>query len=233
MVSLEWIFYMMIIFFALVGSLRGWQREVLAMTGLIASIAALNQFGYRFIDALVRIAPTEQATQAGVELERAYFYGQLIFHCTVAFFSYQVVARLAEGAAGNRFGDKMREGFQRRFIGAIIGSFNGYLLIGTIWSFLEFKLTAEGYVQRLFGEGYPFDQAVIRRPDALISIPNPATCTNILDVNQLYQLSITAAHEACRIDLGAVPYLPLALANPNIWLLLFFIAFFIVIVALI
>jgi hypothetical protein len=173
------------------------------MTGLIASIAALNQFGYRFIDALVRITPTEQTIQAGVELQQAYFYGQLIFHCTIAFFSYQVVARLAEGAAGNRFGDKVREGFQRRFIGAIIGAFNGYLLVGGIWSFLEHRLTQNGYEPLPLGEPYPFPVELITRP--------------IMTADSM----------------GIVNYLPLSFINPNLWLLLFFVAFFIVIVALI
>ncbi|MBK8431383.1 MAG: CvpA family protein [Chloroflexi bacterium] len=203
MVSLQWIFYMMIIFFALVGSLRGWQREVLALTGLIASIAALNQFGYAFINNLVNGFTFTETPLDSTQLEQAFFRAQLIFHCTIAFFSYQVVAKLAEGVAGNRFGDRMREGFQRRFIGAILGAVNGYLVIGGIWSFLEFQLTPTGYVQRALNTPYPFDANLIVRP--------------LMDAT----------------NMGVVQYLPLALIGPNLWLLFFFVAFFIVIIALI
>lgn len=203
MVSLQWIFYTMIIFFALIGSLRGWQREVLALTGLIASIAALNQFGYSFISNAVAGFTFRAVPLTEAEVQQAFFRAQAVFHCLIAFFSYQVVARLAEGVAGNRFGDRMREGFQKRFIGAFIGAVNGYLLVGGLWSFLEFELTPTGYVQRALGTGYAFDPSIITRPAMEVG------------------------------DMGFVQYLPLALIGPNLWLLFFFVAFFVVIIALI
>lgn len=197
MISLQWIFYLMIIFFALVGSIRGWQREVLALTGLIASIAALNQFGYTIVSNISNLTGIidELARQ------QRFFQIQAIFHCTIAFFSYQVVARLADTVSGGKLGDRAREGFQRRFIGSIIGAINGYLLVGGLWSFLEFRLIDTGYIRLPVGDPYPFAETVITRPDVTTVV--------------------------------VVDYLPLALISPTFWLLFFFVAFFVVIVALV
>ncbi len=45
MISLQFIFFFMIIFFSMIGYMRGWQREVISLTGLIGAIAMLVQFG--------------------------------------------------------------------------------------------------------------------------------------------------------------------------------------------
>jgi uncharacterized membrane protein required for colicin V production len=164
MVSLQFVFYFMIIFFALIGYLRGWQREVIALTGLIASIAALIQFG----DSITRLIGSFAGGQQGVidpfAVRRQQFWIQAIFHSLIAFFSYQVVARLAEQATGGRLGERMRADLEKRILGAIIGAINGYLVIGGLWGFLEYQITEVGYVQLPLGEPYPFDPSVIVRP---------------------------------------------------------------------
>lgn len=199
MLSLAWIFYLLIVFFALIGSLRGWQREVLALTGLIASIAALNQFGYTFVNSVNNLTGAVD----DLTIRQNFFRIQAIFHCTVAFFSYQVVARLANSVSGGRLGDRVRGAFQQRFIGAVLGALNGYMLVGGLWSFLEFELRPEGYVQLPLGQPYPFSEEIIIRP--LINVS----------------------------EISVVNYLPIALIGPNLWLLFFFVAFFIVIIALV
>lgn len=200
MISLQWMFYLMVIFFALVGSIRGWQREVLALTGLIASIAALNQFGFVIVTNIANLTGAAD----DLMLQQRFFQVQAIFHCTIAFFSYQVVARLADTVSGGKLGERAREGFQRRFIGSIVGAFNGYLLVGGLWSFLEFRLSANGYVPLGVGEPYPFSEQIIIRPELTESVSTTV-----------------------------VQYLPIAVIGPNLWLLFFFVAFFIVIIALV
>lgn len=205
MISLEWMFYLLISFFAVVGALRGWQREVIALAGLIGSIAALNQFGFVLVEIgtrLVDFVGRSPDTADIFFLEKRQFWVQFSFHIVIAFFSYQVIARLADNAAGNRFGDRIRIGFQRRFIGGILGLMNGYLLIGTLWAFLEYRLSPIGYERLPIGEPYAFAPDVITRP-----LYDPA------------------------FDIAS--WLPFGLINPNVWLLMFFIAFFVVIIALI
>jgi len=204
MVSLHFVFWFMVIFFTLIGYLRGWQREVIALSGLVASIAALSQFGDSITGLVGGLTGTVQPNPADpFAFQRQQFWIQAIFHGTIAFFSYQVVARLANQATGGRFGERLRSGLERRVIGAMIGAVNGYLTIGSMWGFLEYQVTQAGYVQLPPGQPYPFDPSVIVRPG-------------------------TAAAAAAVAD-----YLPMGLFSPSVWLILFFISFFVVIIALI
>lgn len=201
MVSLQFVFWFMVVFFALIGYMRGWQREVIALTGLIASIAALIQFG----DSITRLVGALTGADATdpLAIRRQQFWIQAILHSLIAFFSYQVVARIADQATGGRLGERLRGGLEKRILGALIGAFNGYLVIGTLWGFLEYQLTPGGYVQLGPGEPYPFEPGIIMRPD----------------------MAAAAA--------SLTEYLPMGLFSPTVWLILFFASFFIVIVALI
>ena len=198
MISLEWMFYLLILFFGLIGAIRGWQTEIIAMAGLLGSIAALNSFGYPLANAIQLVLTSEAS------LDIQFFWVQFVFHIVVAFFSYQVIARLADRAPGAKFGDRLRVNFQRRFIGGCLGGINGYLLVGGLWCFLEFRLTLGGYERLAPGVQYFFSPEVVQRP--LITDPTA------FDV---------------------VSYLPFAMFSPAIWLVFFFISFFIVIIALI
>ena len=42
MISRAIIFWIMVVFFSLIGYLRGWQKEAIALSGLIASVAVLQ-----------------------------------------------------------------------------------------------------------------------------------------------------------------------------------------------
>lgn len=204
MVSLHFVFWFMVIFFTLIGYLRGWQVEVIALSGLLASIAALSQFGDSITGLIGGLTGTVQLNPTDpFAFQRQQFWIQALFHGAIAFFSYQVVARFAHQATGGRLGERLRSGLERRIVGALIGAFNGYLAIGSIWGFLEYQITESGYVQLPPGQPYPFDPSVIARPEA------------------------TAAAAAL------LEYLPMGLFSPNVWLILFFVSFFIVIVALI
>lgn len=204
MVSLTFVFWFMVVFFTLIGYLRGWQREVIALSGLIASLAALVQFGdsiTRLVGALT--GTIQAAANDPMAFRRQQFWIQAIFHSAIAFSSYQVVARLADQATGGRLGERLRSGLERRIVGALIGAMNGYLAIGGLWGFLEYQITDVGYVQLPPGQPYPFDPSVIVRPAA----------------------------DAAAMALAG--NLPMGLFSPTVWLVLFFVSFFIVIVALI
>jgi hypothetical protein len=155
MLSLGTLFWLMVLFFGIIGSLRGWTREVIATSGLILSLFTINQFG----SLLLGVAPTGGA----ISPERQRFYYLTILHLVIAFFSYQGPA-----FAGTRFGERLRvrDNFQDKLLGLIVGSLNGYLIIGSLWSFLEYRVQATGEWMRLpLGEPYPFDFSVLIRPD--------------------------------------------------------------------
>ena len=204
MISLAIIFWIMVVFFSLIGYLRGWQKEAIAVSGLIASVAVLQQFGYELVTLIgaATISPDNLLADPNYQLKQQ-FWIQVVFHAVTAFFSYQVVARLADNVTGGRIGERLRANLEKRIVGALLGLVNGYLLVGGLWSFLEYQVTQVGYQPLAPGVAYVFDPTVVARP--------------LLD---------TSAMEL-------VSYLPLGVFTPTIWLLFFFIAFFVVIIALI
>lgn len=204
MISISLFFWFMVVFFALIGYLRGWQREVIALSGLVASIAALSQFGddlTRLVGAFVTVGDTTIDPQSALMRQR--FWIQALFHALVAFFSYQVVARIANQATGGRLSERIRANLEKQILGAFIGALNGYLFIGGLWGFLEYRLTQGGYAQLGPNEMYPFGADLITRPIADAAAATLAT------------------------------FLPQGVFSPTVWLILFFVSFFIVIVALI
>lgn len=205
MISIHVIFWLMVIFFALIGYLRGWQKEVIALTGLIASISALNQFGYPIVTFMNNAPFVEPIVDADpLAMHRREFMVQAIFHVVIAFFSYQVVARLADVTPGGKLGARLRGALEKQIIGAIVGAANGYLLVGGLWGFLEYRITENGYERLLpLNQPYPFEMDVLTRP----------------------------AVETAAMSLAE--YLPMGVLTPAVWLILFFAAFFIVIIALI
>lgn len=204
MISLAIIFWILVIFFSLIGYLRGWQKEAIALSGLIASIAVLQQFGYELVTLIgnATISPDNLLADPNYQLKQQ-FWIQAVFHSITAFFSYQIVARLADNVTGGRIGERLRANLEKRIVGALIGLANGYLLVGGLWSFLEYQVTPAGYVALTPGVAYVFDATVVSRP---------------LIESSAMQL---------------VAFLPMGVLTPTIWLLLFFIAFFVVIIALI
>lgn len=161
MVEIGTFFWILVALFALIGALRGWTREVVATSGLILSLFALNQFGPLIVG--VARAGLESGMAADIPQEgirRQQFYILSIIHLVIAFFSYQGPA-----LAGSRMGDRLRirDNFQDKLLGGIIGTINGYLVVGTIWSFLEYQIIDGGYAQLPVNVDYPF--ATITRPE--------------------------------------------------------------------
>lgn len=163
MISLGTIFWLLVGFFGLIGALRGWTKEVIATSGLVLSLFALNQFGFLIIDLLG--SGGDVTTTAGgdvVPVARQQFYILSLIHLTIAFFSYQGPA-----IAGRRIGDRLRvrDSLQDKVLGLLVGSINGYLIVGTLLAFLEYRIIGTGTWERLqIGVQYPFDPTVLTRP---------------------------------------------------------------------
>ncbi len=203
MINLFLLFSMSLVLFAMIGYMRGWQKEVIALSGLVGAIAVLQQFGFEIVSFLGMVPVEGAGLQELADIRRQQIYVQAIFFVIIVFFSYQVVTRLAVTASGGRLGDRLRSGFERRVIGMFVGTLNGYLVVGSLWSFLEYVPIPTGYDHLLPGIEYPFDPTVIIRP-----------------VINTFALTFTE-------------WLPLGIFSPTVWLILFFVTFFIVIVALV
>ncbi len=160
MISLGTTFWILVAFFGLIGALRGWTKEVIATSGLILSLFAVNQFGTLLFGMLGGTGG--DAAAEAFSPERRQFYILATIHLSFAFFSYQ-----GPVVAGRRIGERLRvrDNFQNILLGLIVGSMNGYLIVGSLWSFLEYRLIAATEWKRLDpGIPYPFDVETIIRP---------------------------------------------------------------------
>jgi uncharacterized membrane protein required for colicin V production len=136
MISLLVIFWIFVIIFAFIGILRGWAKELLVM---LSGILAL------FLLALVeRYIPAVTSSMSGTTL---------FWFRTVVLLALACVGYLAPRLPPLAINVKLSfESLQNSILGMLIGAFNGYLVVGSIWHFLE-------------KAGYPFAN-FISAPDA-------------------------------------------------------------------
>ena len=126
MMQLSAVLVMMSIFFAIIGFLRGWNREIVATAGIVLGLFALFQF-----DTILR-----GTLLANVSRDQVFFVQTGIF-AAIVFFAYQT--RSITGADIRRE-EREREGrdnLQESVLGALLGALNGYLIWGSIWYFMD------------------------------------------------------------------------------------------------
>jgi uncharacterized membrane protein required for colicin V production len=137
MVSLTTVFWLLVAMFAIVGAMRGWAKELLVTFSVILAI---------FIITVLRTYVPFFQSFATTANARTVFWLLSTIVILMAFFGYQTpnLARLA----GGRFA---RERLQDTLLGLFLGALNGYLLVGTLWF----------YLNQL---GYPFDVIIPPTP---------------------------------------------------------------------
>jgi uncharacterized membrane protein required for colicin V production len=203
MIDLLLLFIILVAFFAMVGYLRGWQREVITMFGLVGGVAMLQRFAYEILNLIGVTVETGAAQAALDDSRRSQVLVQALIFVLIAFFSYQIVGALAVRVSGGKLAERLRATLERRIIGLLFGALNGYLIVGTFWAFLEYAPVPDGYSQLSPDRLYPFNPLTIVRPTV-----------------------DTAARAFTEM-------LPLGVLSPDIWLIVFFLMFFFVIIALI
>lgn len=119
MIQLYSLMWVLAVFFAIVGFQRGWNRELIATSGIILGFFALFQFDSIFRGTLLLSFPPEQA-----------FFIQAAIFLAIVFFAYQNRVLIVEPRPG-------RQNFQSGLLGAVVGFVNGYLIGGTLWYFLD------------------------------------------------------------------------------------------------
>ena len=119
MVQLSSMMWILATFLGIVGFLRGWNREVVVLAGVLLTMFALFQF-----DALIRGTLLLKFSHAQT------FIIQAAVFLAVVFFAYRNEAFVPEQRSGAK-------GFQAGILGSVIGFINGYLIGGTLWYFLD------------------------------------------------------------------------------------------------
>lgn len=136
MIQLTSVLWLAIFTFATIGYLRGFDKELIATAGIMLALFTLTQFNSFFVS----------VTSGAGNPARTLFYVQATLLLLVTFFAYQTppgrFARLAGGTS-------RRDILQNKLLGILTGGFNGYLVFGSLWFYLDEK-------------GYPLD--AIRPP---------------------------------------------------------------------
>jgi uncharacterized membrane protein required for colicin V production len=125
MMQLSALLWLMAFIFGFIGFRRGWNKEVIAMSGIILGLFALFQFDDLIRGTLLVNVPGDQ-----VMLVQAILFGIIVF------FAYQTRALIGQDAVRARGGDG-RDELQSHILGAIVGFLNGYLIWGTLWYFMH------------------------------------------------------------------------------------------------
>lgn len=120
MVGLTVMFWLFVILFGIIGAMRGWAKELMVTFSAILGI---------FIITLVQQFLPQLS--AGLS-EVLRFWIRTIIFVALVFFGYQTPN--IKSIAGARFA---RERLQDVLLGLIIGALNGYLVIGTLWYFMD------------------------------------------------------------------------------------------------
>jgi hypothetical protein len=137
MLSLYVLFLMYIILFAVIGAMRGWAKELMVTFSM-----ALSLFIITVLETYVGVVRNSITAAGGT----AQFWLRTTIVILLVFFGYQTPN--IKALQGARFA---REHLQDTLLGFLLGAFNGYLIIGSLWWFLH-------------QAGYPFDVILPPQP---------------------------------------------------------------------
>jgi hypothetical protein len=138
------------IFFAIIGMIRGWSKELVSLAGIILALFTLFQFDGLLRETLLANVPPEQV-----------FIVQCLIFVGIVFFAYQTNALGKRQLVNPNEG---RDNLQSTVLGAVVGFLNGYLIWGSIWYFMHIN-------------GYPLSPYIIAPPpnspsfEAINSLP--------------------------------------------------------------
>ena len=120
MISLDVLFWMYVILFALIGGMRGWTKEVLVTAGAIMALFVVTVIE-NFIP-FIQNSLTEESS----------FWVRIGILAGLTFFGYQGpnIPRILES------GKFVRDRFEDVLLGIFLGGINGYLIFGTAWFYM-------------------------------------------------------------------------------------------------
>jgi hypothetical protein len=162
MVSLTVLFGMFVVLFAIIGAMRGWAKELLVTSALVLGL---------FLNAILEnyITPYASALQLQPPLTQFLLRGGILVLLSV--FGYQTpnIRALQPKLA--------RERVEEVLLGLVLGALNGYLLIGSLF----FYLNQTGYPTSLVIPPVP-DTPLRASIDALMKWVPPS----LLPIPQIY-----------------------------------------------
>lgn len=118
MVQLYSLMWILAIFFGVIGLMRGWNREIIALAGILLGMFALFQLDGLLRGVLLLGFPRNQA-----------FLIQIGVFLVIVFFSYQNRTFVPDRP--------IKLDRQESILGGLVGFVNGYVIGGTLWYFID------------------------------------------------------------------------------------------------
>lgn len=125
MVSIVLVFYLFVILFALVGTVRGWAKELVVTFSVILALFLITVME-NYVPWVKDMLPMLPA--------RTGFWIRAGLLVILSFFGYQTPATFEKLASKTV---KASDRVQDWLLGLILGAFNGFLVVGSVWYFME------------------------------------------------------------------------------------------------
>ncbi len=140
MMSIWVVFWMLVVIFSVVGAFRGWVKELLVIFSVILALFLLHIAGKYFgvvqpfadvldgVDSELAFSGLAETTQKALQIQ---FWVRALIILALAAFGYQTpnVSFIKDKAR--------REHIQDILFGAVLGAINGYLIIGSLWAYMD------------------------------------------------------------------------------------------------
>jgi hypothetical protein len=114
--SMTWI---VALFFAVIGGLRGLNKEIVSLSGIVLALFALFQLDSILRGFLLASVPADQV-----------FFVQVGLFGLIIYYAYRTRSSGLPGGA-------RRGRLQDIILGCLLGALNGYLIWGAVWYFLD------------------------------------------------------------------------------------------------
>ena len=124
MIGLDILLFIFVIIFAIVGAMRGWAKELLVTFAVVLALF--------IITVLERFVPFIRDNLAQNPNETLFWIRSTIL-LVLVIAAYQT-PNIPKVASSNRFA---RERLQDTLLGLFLGAFNGFLIFGTLWYYMD------------------------------------------------------------------------------------------------
>ena len=143
MVTISFFFWTLVALFAIIGSMRGWAKVMLVTFSLVMALFVMQV-------ALTYVGPIKNIWDA-MEGSTQFYAASLVMILFALFGYHTPNAQKVNKNLARDNKSAARHWLQDMMLGGILGAGNGYLLVGTLWFFLD---TAK----------YPVPEWVLTRP---------------------------------------------------------------------
>src|SRR5512143_394209 len=121
MMSLEYVLWMYVILFGVIGMLRGWAKELLVAFSVVVALT-LNHVLRKYVPVVSQLSDDSTSL----------FWVLSLVLVALVFFGYQTVALIPHLQS-----KATRERLQDALFGIIVGALNGFLIAGTILFYMD------------------------------------------------------------------------------------------------